>query len=152
VIDLAKAGSKLQFPTELPSNSFKTINSLFEGKTAWDDPGKLNITLGPCVMGSIYTYVGSEGYLSYTVVNRDKFNEWRTNVNVLPPYAYMNKDGEIEYRKTGLTLSVGAGPGATAQGQTLIYDNDPEATHIVVYRPSNQYDVYITSDCRPKPK
>ena len=76
-IDLAEATrSDLKMPTELPVSGFESINAL-HGTVLLDDPGKALVTLDKCILAF------NKGYLTYTVVNRDQFDE--TNAKIQFP-------------------------------------------------------------------
>lgn len=140
-INLAEAAkSDLEMPTDLPVSSFKSINAL-NGTVLLNEPGKLLVTLGRCVL------VRDKGYLTYTAVNRDQLDEISANVQ-FPAYASLRK-GQIDYERT-TTIEIKVGPGQTEENRLYVFSLSDATTHLILYQPDGEYDVYTTGDCVPE--
>lgn len=148
VINLAEV-PPLPIPTDLYVSNAKPI-STFEGKIVLDEPGKLLVTLGKCVLErSSYDDGGyvTQGYMTYTAINRDQLDEVTAEVQFLPPRALFEE--EYVWYGPALTEQISINPGQTLQYRVPLFAfrRPYKAGYLVVYQTDGKYEIYIADDC-----
>lgn len=144
-INLSKVTkSDIQTPTDLPLNSFKSINSL-EGTVLLDQPDKLLVTLGKCVREPDGWANGPSAYITYKVVNRDKFDEISGSFQ-LPALADFFQ-AQMWYHQAS-TIKVKVGPGQTVEDKLWLFSwSKGNTVFEIFYWSDSRYDVVNASDC-----